>query len=224
MATLRLRPVTGIRGGSWVSSPRRTRATRVRRRRCNSVGVPGGASGPLTTGMCEHVVAGCHRALTCLGQRGVGAKPCNSPQVRTPALSSGGHRLPRAQVSLYREPQDCSDDSAAGQCVRVMHHLLPSRFRRLPVERLASAPRPPGEIKCVTTWHREPPWTGGPKASRLRIGAPRFHRYIRHREPRLQQLSILLLSARVGSARRSRSTTFGASPNIGCVHEIREHP
>ena len=70
MATLRLRPVTGIRGDSWVSNPRRIRDARVRRRRCNGVGVPGRASGALTTGTCEHVVAGCHSAMGCLGQGG----------------------------------------------------------------------------------------------------------------------------------------------------------
>ena len=37
------------------------------------------------------------------------------------------------------EPQDCSDDSAAGQCARTMHHLLPSCLRWLPVERPACA-------------------------------------------------------------------------------------
>ena len=51
------------------------------------------------------------------------------------AQTGGGHRLPRARGSLYGEPQDCSDDCAAGQCARLMHHLLPSRFRRLPTDR-----------------------------------------------------------------------------------------
>ena len=68
MATLRLRPVTGIRRGSWVPNPRRTLSTRLRRRHCNGVGVPGRASGPLTTGICEHVIAGCHSAMGCLSQ------------------------------------------------------------------------------------------------------------------------------------------------------------
>ena len=72
MATLRLRPVTGIRGDSWVSNPRRIRDTRVRRGRCNCGGVPGRASGPMTTGICDHVVAGCHRAMGCVSQGGVG--------------------------------------------------------------------------------------------------------------------------------------------------------
>ena len=35
-------------------------------------------------------------------------------------------------MPLYGKPQDCSDDSAAGQCARLMHHPLPSRFRRSP--------------------------------------------------------------------------------------------
>ena len=57
--------------------------------------------------------------------------------MRMPAQTSRRHRLPRARESLYGEPQDCSDDTAAGQCARPMHHPLPSRFRRLPVKRRA---------------------------------------------------------------------------------------
>ena len=68
MATLRLRPVTGIRGGSWVSNPRGIRTARVTRRSCNGVGVPGGRPGPLTTGIYEHHLAQCHRAMGSLGQ------------------------------------------------------------------------------------------------------------------------------------------------------------
>ena len=64
------------------------------------------------------------------------ARECaDSPRARMPAQTNCGHRLSRARDSLYDEPQDCFDDSAAGRCARLMHHLLPSRFRRLPVER-----------------------------------------------------------------------------------------
>ena len=58
-----------------------------------------------------------------------------SSQVRMRAQTSGGYRHPRARESLYGEPQDCSNDCAAGHCARLMHRLLPSRFRPLPVER-----------------------------------------------------------------------------------------
>ena len=63
------------------------------------------------------------------GQRGVGGKPRNSPHARTPAQTSRRHRLPRAREPLYGEPQDCSDDSAAGQCARLMHHPVSARLR-----------------------------------------------------------------------------------------------
>ena len=64
-----------------------------------------------------------------LSQGGAVANAADSPHVRTPAQTSGAHRFPRARISLYGEPQDCSDDSATGQCARLMHHPLPSRFR-----------------------------------------------------------------------------------------------
>ena len=41
---------------------------------------------------------------------------------------------------------------------------------------------------------------------------------IRHREPCPQQASSPVLSTRVRTARQSRWTTPGASPNIDCVH------
>ena len=44
------------------------------------------------------------------------------------------------------EPQDCSDDCDAAQCARLMHHPLPSRFRRLPVERPACVPQSLGDF------------------------------------------------------------------------------
>ena len=66
------------------------------------------------------------------------AKAPNSPRARTPAQTGRRHRLPRAREPSYAEPQDCSDDSAAGQCARLTHHLLPGRFRGLPVERPGS--------------------------------------------------------------------------------------
>ena len=34
----------------------------------------------------------------------------------------------------YGKPQDCSDNNAAGQCARLLHRLLPSRFRPLPAD------------------------------------------------------------------------------------------
>ena len=147
MATLRSRPVTGMRGGSWVSSPRRTRATRVRRRRCNSVGVPGGASGPLTTGMCEHVVAGCHRALGCLGQGGAVAKSSDSPQARTPAQTSRRHCILRARGSLLWR--------AAGLLRRL--RCGPVRAANAPpaTEPLSAAPgRAPGLCPAITRGFR----------------------------------------------------------------------
>ena len=58
-----------------------------------------------------------------------GQELADSPQVRTPAQTNRPHRIPRARDPLYGEPQDCSDDSAAGQCARLMHHPLPGRFR-----------------------------------------------------------------------------------------------
>ena len=64
-----------------------------------------------------------------------GQEFADSPQVRTPAQTSRRHRLPRAREPLHGEPQDCSDDSPAGQCAQLMHHPLPSRFRPLPVMR-----------------------------------------------------------------------------------------
>ena len=60
----------------------------------------------------------------------VGWKPCHSPRARTPAQTGGGHRPPRTREPLQGEPQDCSDDSAADKCARLMHHPLPRRFRR----------------------------------------------------------------------------------------------
>ena len=69
-----------------------------------------------------------------------GRESADSSRVRTPAQTSGGHRLPRARVSLHGEPQDCSDDNAAAHCAWLMHHPLPSRFRQLPVERQACVP------------------------------------------------------------------------------------
>ena len=81
-------------------------------------------------------------STTCVSRR-CGRKCADSPRVRTPAQTGGGHRLPRAREHLHRDPQDCSYDSAADQCARLMHDLLPSRFRRLPDERPASAPESP---------------------------------------------------------------------------------
>ena len=69
-----------------------------------------------------------------------GQELVDSPHVRTTAQASCRHRLPRAREVLYPEPQDCSDDSVAGQYARLLHHPLPSRFRRLSVERSACAP------------------------------------------------------------------------------------
>ena len=58
----------------------------------------------------------------------------DSPQVRTPAQTSRRHRISRARGCSYGEPQDRSDDWATGQCAPLTRHLLPGRFRRLPVE------------------------------------------------------------------------------------------
>ena len=52
-------------------------------------------------------------------------------RLRSPAADIGS--LARGNP-YYGEPQDCSDDSATGQCAPLMRHLLPGRFRRLPVE------------------------------------------------------------------------------------------
>lgn len=79
------------------------------------------------------------------GQGGVGGKPCNSPNARTPAQTNRRHRLPRARESFYGEPQDCSNDSAAGQCAQWTPPPLPGRLRRPPVERPACAPRSSGD-------------------------------------------------------------------------------
>ena len=46
-----------------------------------------------------------------------------------PAQTSGGYRLPRAREPLYGEPQDCSDDCAAGQCARLILRPAPVRLR-----------------------------------------------------------------------------------------------
>ena len=105
MATLRLRPVTGRRGGSWVPNPRRTRATRVRRRRCNSVGAPRGASGPLTTRMCGHDLAGCHRTMGCLGQGEEVGTLSNRSHVPTHAQSRAEIGSSRARVPYTAECQ-----------------------------------------------------------------------------------------------------------------------
>ena len=70
-----------------------------------------------------------------------GHDSANSPRVRTPAHSGGRHRLPRAREPLYPEPQDCSDFGAAGHCAQRPPRPLPGRFRRLPAERPACAPR-----------------------------------------------------------------------------------
>ena len=181
MATLRLRPVTGIRGGSWVSNPRRTRATRVRRRRCNGVGAPRGASGPLTTGMCEHDLAGCHRALGCLGQGGDGRILIHSPNVRTCAQTKRGHWMPavspllvegyedwfRQPYSRVRKPRTATVSAALTphiaheQCHRVDHpprshrRHVPTRTT-LPIHlrrtRVRGASRRSGQPDC--THHR----------------------------------------------------------------------
>ena len=67
-------------------------------------------------------------SMTFVAERGC-QELADPPQVRRPAQTSRPHRIPRARVPLYGEPQDCSDDSAAGQCARLMHHLLPGRLR-----------------------------------------------------------------------------------------------
>ena len=101
-----------------------------------------------------------------------GRELADSPHVRTPAQTSRRHRIPRARVPLYSEPQDCSYDSAAGQCARLMSHLLPGRFRWLPVHSAACAPRSPGEFDALrpdTANHpgpRSPTPTGRASASR----------------------------------------------------------
>ena len=81
--------------------------------------------------------------------------PCE--RLRTPAADIGS--LARANL-LYPEPQDCSDDSAAGHYARLMHYPLPTRFRGLPVERPVRAPGPPGEFDALrpdTANHPGPP-------------------------------------------------------------------
>ena len=132
MATLRSRPVTGMRGGSWVSNPRRTRATRVRRRRCNGVGAPRGASGPLTTGMCEHDLAGCHRALGCLGQGGVGGiLRCRHSweRMRSPTYSLNPLARTYVFARVCTRLGFIARDSAARPCAPVEVGTFPSRLR-----------------------------------------------------------------------------------------------
>ena len=71
-----------------------------------------------------------------------------------------------------------------------------------------------GGRRCIATLHRETPWTVVLKESRLRVGEPRFRRCFTHRVPVAQQLPDQVIPARVGSARRSPSTTSTASLNI----------
>ena len=125
-----------------------------------------------------------------------GQELADSPEVRRPAQTSHRHRILCARVSLFGRAAGLLR-RRAGACARLMPHLLPSRFRRLP--------------SC-------------PKAGRLRAGEPRFRTCIAHREQCPQQPSRPVRSARLGRARRSRSTTSGASPNIGSVRELGEHP
>ena len=52
-----------------------------------------------------------------------------------PLTCGNPYMASRRIAPTYGEPQDCSDGCAAGQCARLMHRLLPSRFRGLPVDR-----------------------------------------------------------------------------------------
>ena len=70
-------------------------------------------------------------------------------------------RLPRVRASLFGGPQDCSDDSAVGQCARLTHYLIPSSFRRLPVERPTCARHHPGAVDASR------PDTANPSESEL---------------------------------------------------------
>ena len=152
------------------------------------------------------------------------ARECaESPRVRTPAQTSPRHRIPRARESLYGKPQDCSNDSPAGHCARLMHNLLPGRFRRLPVERPAYAPRPPAEFDASRPDTANHPGPLSPRPGGCASASRDFTRTFPDANHIFTGFPVPL-SARIGSVRQSRSTTSGASPKIDSVHELGEHP
>ena len=80
-------------------------------------------------------------------------------RLRSPATDIGS--LVRGG-SLSGEPQDCSNDSTAGQCALLMHHLLPSRLRldtaqgAAPGETTAALDHPPYVLALITATPQAP--------------------------------------------------------------------
>ena len=134
-----------------------------------------------------------------------------------------------AFIWLYGEPQDCSNASAAGECARLMHHLLPSRFRRLPVERPACASRSSGDADAPLPVARNRPELLSPKpagcarASCTSASAPRTVSAFNSLPIRLSPLvsGALGEAARQLSAHRRTSTPY---PNSESTHDPRSSP
>ena len=111
-----------------------------------------------------------------------GQELADSPRVRTLALANSGQRLPRAREPLYPKPQDCSYDCAAAQCARLMQHLLPGRFRRLPVERQTCASVSPGDFDASRTDTANHPGPLSPRTAGCASAShthPQVHRALR---------------------------------------------
>ena len=155
-----------------------------------------------------------------LGRLATGANACPD-QPPTSAPSRAGIIIWRAAGLLHMASRriDC-DDCAAGQCAPLIHHLLPSRFRQLPAERPACAPRSPGDFHASrpdTANHLgplPPRPAGGGSASRDSASALRTANRVLNRFPvRFSPLvsGALGEAARQIPAHRRTSTAYANS-------------